>query len=247
MVLTVHLPVDPTLESLESIPKRHPPPLKPVGPSFWSYFASSSPKKTENRHFNTLGKWGSIKNDPIASDSFIQGLFQVSKQKPFLVGLLLWVHRNQITVGCKELAGHLKSRHLFTQTVVLHVQVLSLWALVRDHFGYWKNHRLFLISGCQNHHTCGLWMTLVCRMMGEEGNLVWGFKGAQGGLPPGRKGGRPCRVVLTRPVLITFSSGFLRNALPAQQWPSLLTPLEFYPESNHWEHYKVSYSSVKTV
>lgn len=122
-----------------------------------------------------------------------------------------------------------------------------LWALVRDHFGYWKNHSLFLISGCQSHHTCGLWMTLVCRMTGEEGNLVWGFKGAQGGLLPKRKRGRPYRVVLTRPVLIAFSSGFLRNALPAQQWPSLLTPLEFYPQSNHLEYRKVSYSSVKTL
>lgn len=71
-------------------------------------------------------KWSSLENDPIVSDSFIQGLFQVSRQKPLLVGLLLWVHRNQITVGCKELAGHLKSRHPFTQTVVLHAQVLSL-------------------------------------------------------------------------------------------------------------------------
>lgn len=94
----------------------------------------------------------------------------------------------------------------------------SVWALVRDHFGCWKNHSLILTFGCQSHHTCGLWMTLVCRMTVRKG--MW--FGAHSSLSTRSEGGRPCREVLTQPVLTALSSAFLRNALPAQHWPSLL-------------------------
>lgn len=97
------------------------------------------------------------------------------------MGLLLWVHRNQITVGCKELAGHLKSRHPFTQTVVLHAQVLSLWALVRDHFGGWKNRSLFLISGCQSHH---VWSVDDPCLQNDRGGKECGL-GLRVAFPPG--------------------------------------------------------------
>ena len=53
--------------------------------------------------------------------------FPGSLAKPFLLGLPLWIHGNQITVGCEELAGHLKSRHTFTQTVVFICSVSPLW------------------------------------------------------------------------------------------------------------------------
>lgn len=124
------------------------------------------------------------------------------------------------------------------------IKSLLLTPLI-DHFGYWKNHSLFLISGCQSHHTCGLWMTLVCRMMGrgEEGNVVWGS-----GWPSHQERGR-------EPLPSGFDTACAHSTLiwisqkcppcPAMTFPPEFS--EFYLESNHLEHCKVPYSSVKTV
>lgn len=104
--------------------------------------------------------------------------FPSSLARPFLLGLPLWIHGNQITVGCEELAGHFKSRHTFTQTVVFMCSVGeplgegSFWLLGK------KKHNLFLIFGCQSHHTCGLWMTLTCRVDGRRTKAGWTLRGA---------------------------------------------------------------------
>lgn len=109
---------------------------------------------------------------------------------------------------------------------------------MKDHFGCWKNHSLFLISGCQSHHTCGLWMTLVCRMTGQEGNVVWGS-----GWPFHQERGRE-----------TLQSGFdtacahrllIWVSQKCTPYPAVTFPLdfpEFYLESNHLEHCKMPYS-----
>lgn len=68
-------------------------------------FAPSSP---ENKHLNTLGKWGSLKKkkkmtDSTASDSYLQDLFQINRQSPFggpasvgsIETRLLWVAKNE--------------------------------------------------------------------------------------------------------------------------------------------------------
>lgn len=175
--------------------------------------------------------------DPIASDSFIQGLFQVSRQGP--VG-------GSASVGSQKpnYCGLQRISRSFEKQTSLHPDCgfacsgsQSVWALVRDHFGCWKNHSwiLVLVAKATTRVVCGWPLSAEWRV--RKG--MW--FGAQGGLSTRSEGGRPCREVLTQPVLAAFSSGFLRNAFPSQQWPFLLTHLEFYLDSNHLEHWKVPY------
>lgn len=114
----------------------------------------------------------------------------------------------------------------------------SVWALVRDHFGCWKNHSLILTFGCQSHHTCGLWMTLVCRMTGEEGNVVWGSQ-----QPFHQEWGRetlPRSFDTTCAHSIVICVSQKCPPCPALTFP--LDPLKFDLESSHLEHCKAPYS-----
>lgn len=167
-----------------------------------------------------------------ASDSSVR-TFPSQQARLFLVALPLWIHGNQITVGCKELAGHFKSRHVFTQTVVSCAQVLSLCALGTITLATGKNHSLFLISGCQSHHTCGLWMTLVCRVMKEEQKVLWGS-------------GNPHPQVTTRPVLLAMPSCLCFSETSPASGVSFPSP-GVSPESHHWEHSLYSLYSIKSV
>lgn len=131
-----------------------------------------------------------------------------------LPGLLLRVHGNQITVGCQERAGHLKSRQPFPR---LWSQVLSLRALLRDPFGGgWKNHSSFLRSGRQKPPHA--WSADDPRLQNDGGGGERGL--GLGGLSS-RSETWPSSV--TRPVLGAVSSGFLRNAL----CPAVPFPLDF--------------------
>lgn len=79
----------------------------------------SLPPKKDTGILICEGNGAAFNNDWCGSQWLINmRIFPGSLAKPFLVGLPLWIYRNQITVGCKELAGHFKSRHTFTQTVV---------------------------------------------------------------------------------------------------------------------------------
>lgn len=96
-----------------------------------------------------------------------------------------------------------------------------------------KNHSLFLISGCQSHHTCGLWMTLVCRVMKEEQKVLWGS-------------GNPHPQVTTRPVLLAVPSCLCFSETSPTSGVSFPSP-GVSPESHHWEHSLYSNSALHKV
>lgn len=96
-----------------------------------------------------------------------------------------------------------------------------------------KNHSLFLISGCQSHHTCGLWMTLVCRVMKEEQKVLWGS-------------GNPHPQVTTRPVLLAVPSCLCFSETSLASGVSFPSP-GVSPESHHWEHSLYSTSALRKV
>lgn len=163
------------------MPPSSPPPVPcPVGPISYSQSKCSFASRVQ---FTCRENGAALSmTDPIACDSFTQGLLQASRQGPFQ-----WACFCGFTET--KLCGLQRTSRSFEKQTSLHPdcgsQVLSLQALVRDHFSGWKNHRLFLSSACQSHHTCGLWMTLVCRMTGECGLGL-------GGLSTRSEGGRPC-------------------------------------------------------
>lgn len=153
-------------------------------------------------------------------------IFPGSLAKPFLVDLPLWIYRNQITVGCEELAGHFKSRHTFTQTVVFICSAGELLATG-------KKHSLFLISGCQSYHTCGLWMTLICRV---DERRTKGSLGLRAPLP--RSYHKACTISL--PPCLCFS-----ETSPAMV--SLFPSSGDLPDSHHGEPCTVNSHPITSV
>lgn len=129
------------------------------------------------------------------------------------MGLLLWVHRNQITVGCKELAGHLKSRHPFTQTVVLSLS-----------FGEGSFRRLEkpeLIFNFWLPKPPHVWSVDDPRLQNDRGGRECGL--GLRDLSTRSEGGRPCS--LTLPVLI--ASPCASQKFPLAPLPHPRPPVTF--------------------
>lgn len=81
-----------------------------------------------------------------------------------------------------------------------------------------KNHSLFLISGCQSHHTCGLWMTLC--LQSDEG----GTKGGLGLREPSPTSYHKAYAIGLSPLPV-----FLRNMPCQRRLSSLLWSFSWIP------------------